>query len=207
MTQQHLQKLWTLFGTILVFYSVNTWLSSQGANAILNVKILDERPVIGALIAIPICSVLLFILARVGLQFAKGSHSRKWQNRMPLVWLEGLDTDSKAGKSYQAFFLLIFILIPIVSLMHFLRKVMSADVVNLADRSTVVSAWHMVDWELLMFGPYWNDAYRIGETITPNTASLENTVTWFPMIQPIILVALVVVSSGAALRFLLGIFN
>ena len=120
MSPAHLKKLWTVVGTILVFYSVNAWLVSQGVHSVFEVALLDSRRRFESLFAIPVCGVLLILVCHIGLAHARAVSAGSWHARIPVVWLDDLDMGTLNGKLYQAFFAVVFLLVPGAALIHFL---------------------------------------------------------------------------------------
>lgn len=200
MTTAHYSKLWTIVGLALVFYSLNAWIASQGGQPFLSAKLLEDRPVLSALLAIPICGALLALLCEIGIRYARGSGASGWHARLPVVGLDGLKTGSREGRAYQGFFLTLFVIIPSGALIHFINKSSAAKVVVNDATRREVSIVHFPDAPLSW--STWDDGFRIGQSIPPPGKPLEDMVTWLPVLEPLVFVLLVVLAFWRALVLL-----
>lgn len=191
MSKQALTRVWTVVSTVLVFYYVNTWLSSQGAEPILKLSLLDKRRVPGALLALVICPTLLIVGVWLAERYRGRFAGRYWHNRMPVVALDELDTGSTEGKLYQGFFLLVFKILPVLSLVHFANVVLSAPVHENGS-----------ELPLTVFAARWPgaDRFRIGP-------SWKEGLTFFPIVEPVILGALAAGSSVYTAIYLFRLFR
>lgn len=173
MTRVHLTRLWLAVGLVLLFYAVNSWVAGQGGKPILNMDLIDDRPVTSALIAIFVCTVLLTLLCWIGIAFArKLPQAGAWHRRMPVIGLEELDTSSPEGKAYQAFFLIVLIGVPVAALIYFTAQVMGAHVFDRDDiAAPAMAPLDPVSLGTILSGGYWHDRFRIGEN--PTNTSLH----------------------------------
>ena len=153
---------------------------SQGANPILDVELLDDRPRLEALFAILVTAPLLILLTIVGIAHARAVDRQGWHARLPVVWLDGVDTRTAGGRAYQAVFLVLFVLLPALALLHFANKVAGATVVRRSDGATL-GPFDLVP----AYNPF-DDPYRIGDT-----PDASEGVSWYPVIEPILLAILV----------------
>ncbi|GHG25280.1 hypothetical protein [Paracoccus aerius] len=200
MTAAHYSRLWLAVGLVLVFYSLNSWIAGQGGKPIFNIELVDDRPVASALIALPICTLLLTLLCRIGVCFAKASpRARSWHERMPLVGLDGVRTGSPEGRLYQGFFLLIFVGLPSAALVYFADRVRKAKVFDTLNGCDDMTPFDAVPLSMILSRPYWDDRFRLGR-------SLEDAVTWFPILEPIVLAILVALALVNVVRLLYVLF-
>jgi hypothetical protein len=141
MNARALSKLWTVLGSVLLFYTLNAWLQSQGGGLLFKVAILDEREVPNAYFSIIICGTLLTVLCLIGSEFARISAGLSRFGRWPVVELEELDFGDRSARVYQVFFLLIFVAVPLGAIVHFWDEMIShgavfrKDIVVLAPAS------------------------------------------------------------------------
>jgi hypothetical protein len=70
MTPPQISKIWTATGLALLYYAINSWLVSQGGSEIFGLKLVVASKVPAAVLAIPVCSVLLLVVSLVGLRHA-----------------------------------------------------------------------------------------------------------------------------------------
>lgn len=188
MDQPHYTKLWSAIGLALSFYALNAWIASQGSKPfIAGGLLLEERPVLTAIVAIPICAALLALTAEVGFRHALGAKGQPWHARLPVVWLTGMRTGSREGRLYQTFFFLLFIVMPTVALGHFVNKSFQAEVLH---RATGVRGpwWHPPAGD--GFWGIWN-AFAIGR----QGAVEADMITWWPVWEPVIFAVLLAVAA------------
>jgi hypothetical protein len=70
MTQSQLSKLWLAVSAILLYYALNSWIVAEGGNEVFGVKLVVSNKVPTAMIAIPVCAVLLLASSLIGRLFA-----------------------------------------------------------------------------------------------------------------------------------------
>lgn len=200
MNAAHLTRLWTAVGLLLLFYALNSWIAGQGGQPILDAKLIVNEPVTSALIALVICPPLLVVLCWVGILFARlPDTGTGWHQRLPVIGLPGLLTGSIEGRLYQAFFLLVMIGLPCAALIYFLTQVLSARVFQ-QPGGAELGVLDPVDLHTLWSGAYWDDGYRLGE-------SLEKSVTWFPVVEPIVIGIILLITTAHVIAFLWNLFR
>ncbi len=106
MSDANLTRLWNVIGSINCLYALNTWIFSQGANPIFNIKILDDRPVPASYFGAIIVSSLLLLLIEIGKKYLKGKEVLLWSERFPTTYLNDVNPRDKLIKTYKGFFLL-----------------------------------------------------------------------------------------------------
>jgi hypothetical protein len=200
MTQDHLSKLFSVFGLILLIIVVNSWLASQGAKAILKIPLLhSERPAM-AFLALAVGSGLLSITASVGLLYAARS-TGNWHARVPAVWLQGLSTRSVEGKIFQFSVLLLFIGVPVGSFFHFTHIVWSSKLCLLDATSPAVPVSE--HWLTGIAGA--TDQIRLVEDLT--TEGCKNGIQVYPGWEFLLLIVATLLSLTLAACFLLQVFG
>ena len=70
MDKAALNKLWTVIGTVLLFFTLNAWVHSQGGGFLFNAIHLDDRLVPNAYFAIIIGGAMIGILCLIGTRYA-----------------------------------------------------------------------------------------------------------------------------------------
>jgi hypothetical protein len=70
----------------------------------------------------------LLFLASIPLLLHVSRHGNNWHSRIPLVWLEGLDTSAWEGKLFQICVVLVLVVAPIVGLVSCYRVAESGDI-------------------------------------------------------------------------------
>jgi hypothetical protein len=192
MKAAHYAKLWTQFGKYLVIIALATWSIVQGGPELFGASPLGKRPVIAALFGIVVCAPLLALVARIGSRFAAQNPAALWPGRIPVSFLKGLDVSTRDGKIYQSFFLVAFAVIPAAALLHFLRVVLNSKITERGGQTDIghFDLGH-IDW-------CFCDRYRIGE---------DDGVTYFPVVEPALLLLLCFVAWAAVAHLLFATFR
>ncbi len=195
MNQEHLAKLWRAIGAVLLFYSLNSYLATQGGETVFSVKLFVKAREPIALFGIIIGAPLLFLGAVVGRSFASRS-GPTWHNRIPVVWFNEIDTASSEGRWYQRIMIVGLTILPALSLIHFFLIVEAASVCVRSSPARTTNVW---DWSAL---ETLDDPTRIGGIL--NRAAqppiCENGVTFFPVVEPLVLLVLILAAYWAVYR-------
>jgi len=146
MTQAQLGRVWFVVSAFQLYYALNSWIVAQGGNEIFGAKLVVSNKVPAAMIAIPICAILLFGSSLIGRLFAlRGGTS--WHERIPIVGFDAIDTASREGRIYQGAMILMFSLLPSVAMVYFWRSFLTANVMlNDGSKTLLGSIW---DWSSL----------------------------------------------------------
>jgi hypothetical protein len=187
MSPKQLGKLWTVIGAILLYYALNTWIVTQGGHEIFGIRLVVTNRVPAAMLAIPICSLLLIATSAIGILYALRTEPR-WPDRIPVVGFETLNTKATESKMYQGAMLFLLSILPALSLIHFWRTFTQAKLVTTGKSPALLaSVW---DWSKLSS---WDDPARICTTIRetasvpPSTSpgiSCEGGATVLPGFEP-----------------------
>jgi hypothetical protein len=146
MTQSQLGKVWFVLSAFLLYYSLNSWIISQGGNEIFGAKLVVSSRIPAAMIAIPICAVLLILTSLIGRWYALRGGAR-WQERIPVVGFESISTISREGTVYQGAMIAVFSLLPALAMIYFWHSFLNAKVMlNDGSKSLIDSVW---DWSKL----------------------------------------------------------
>jgi hypothetical protein len=210
MSPRQLGKLWTLVGAILLYYALNTWIVTQGGHEIFGIRLVVANRVPAAMVAIPICSLLLTITSAIGILYALRTEPR-WPDRIPVVGFETLNTKAPESKIYQAAMLFLLSGLPVLSLVHFWRTFTEAKLVTTGKPPALIaSVW---DWSKLTS---WNDPARICTTVRetapvpPSTTpgiSCEGGATVLPGFEPTLFAVLTALALVAMILHGLALFR
>lgn len=195
MTARQLQWLWTVVGAALLYSALNSWIVSQGGKEIFGLKMISDKPVPAALIAIPICSVLLTITSLIGIVYARRAGAGPWTKRVPIVGLDKLKPRSLEAQLYQGTFLALFSLVPLAALAHFWNRIGGAEVVS-TDKPPhhLPSMW---SWSALTT---LNDPARICTDFSDKpVVTCSGNVTILPGLEPAIFAVLTALAVMAAI--------
>lgn len=193
MNTAHYQKLWNLIALLLFFYSVNTHLSSQGAEAIFNIKLLDDRRVPGATYGYFICSALLILLLRIGSAYAILCDSSIWQARIPTLLFDDLDHSKSSAKQFQLLSIFGVLVFPLISIIHFFRIMVTADMYS--ETGVKCPVYGMGIFRCSNSEQFLRHDVRIGESYTQG-------VDWLPVIEPLIMICLCLWILYALIKFI-----
>ncbi len=129
-------KAWTFLGAAVSLTALNVFIQSQGGLLFTGGYLIEKRPVIASFDAVFIVSAMLIVVCLAAGKHARLSMSDAWATRLPIIGDDGKDpveTRSWSLRCYQGFFLLVFVLVPAFSLLHFNDKVWNAGVVWKSD--------------------------------------------------------------------------
>lgn len=178
MQPAHLAKVWIGISTILLFYTLNTWTSSQGGEALFRIALLSKAAGAGALFGIAVGSTLLALAAFIGRSYAM-QHGVSWSDRVPRVWLTDLDVGTRGGRTYQFIVLVIFAVLPAAALVHFWQALQQQNLCDRLAPNAPVTLWQW-SWNSLAA-----DRFRLSAT----RPDCSDGVTFFPGLEPVVLAA------------------
>ena len=197
MTTQQISKVWTALSLALLYYAVNTYLVTQGGNAIFGATLIVGYRIPAAMMGIPICSVLLLVCSVIGIDLAV-KNSENWAGRIPLVGFEKIDTGSREAKFYQGTMLVLMSVVPIIALIHFWSVFSGAHVVTTKNPPvTIPSIW---SWSALTS---LDDPARVCNTfdVQVGASSCKGTNTLLPGLEPTVFAVLTIAAIGATVLF------
>jgi hypothetical protein len=201
MTQIQVGKIWFVVSALLLYYALNTWIVVQGGNEIFGAKLVVSNKTPAAMIAIPICTILLIVSSRIGRFYAlrDGSH---WHRRIPIVGFEEIDTGSREGKLYQGTMLFLFSIVPLMALVFFWHAFLIA-MVMINDGSKLPVG--LFDWTVL--AKKLNDPARICTDFVkqlPDPCVANGTV--LPGLEPTIFVILTLLAAAGVISHWRAVF-
>lgn len=133
MNKKHLTQLWIWLSVACVLYLTTTVISLQGGTEFLGrlfgdkgSSAVDNRPAVGYFGAI-IGGGLLFLGSCILALHAR-RHGSHWHSRLPVAWLEGLDTHAWEAKLYQMIILVIFMVLPLIGVVRCMEEAESGDI-------------------------------------------------------------------------------
>jgi Caspase domain len=178
-----LTRLWTFLGVLAFYTSYNLFAQSQGWPRLLwQDWAFDSYAVAppAMFLGIPLLH-LAFLLTRL---YPNPAMRPGLLRRLPLAFGLPLYAQTHLRRHYQAFFLAVFLLVPLGAQVHFYSKIFHGTVEKREDgkcrdlRDGV--AWHATGWQHLTkpipFGEATGDCYRLG--------GKDQNVTFFPFWEP-----------------------
>jgi hypothetical protein len=194
--QKQISKIWSWIGIVAVYYSLDCWLVTQGGKAIFGSEVISLGRVPVALLAMPICSVLLGLASATAWFHAARARraGRAWHARIPLAWLERARTGSPEGRIYQATVASVMVAVPLLALCHF-WNIVSGAAIMLRESGERTGMW---SWPTSL-----NDPARICTSYDPaamDKCSMD--VTFIPGIEPAVLAFIIALASLATAGFL-----
>jgi hypothetical protein len=200
MTNAQLAKIWSAICTFLLYFTLDSYLVTQGGEGIFGTKLIAPGRAPTAVIALVVCPVLLILTSLIGFLYAKRSEGGIFE-RVPVFLFDTINTSASESKIYQLFTLAIFSILPILSLIHFWEIFLDAPVATTSHPiKKIGSVW---DWGY--FG--WRDPARICTEFDEVTSSCKKGVTVFPGLEPWILVILTTAASVTLICFFYAVFR
>jgi hypothetical protein len=200
-----IQQIWTYVGLANLYLSFNIASHMHGSEFFLPFIRLDSvndyaAAVYGIFITVPI-GILVFILTR---EFCKISNFSHWAKRIPIAFGFPIEFGSKLGKAYQAFFLVIFLVLPAFANIDFLNKFFHGTIYDRETQTVIsVSLEHLwPDRDLL--DSHGKKGYRYGEA---NDASKKPGIDIFPVIIPWVIVLIELIYFAYFLFTILSIVS
>jgi len=172
-----LTTIWSSLSVFLVYYSLDSWLASQGQKPLFS-RIIDERASIAAFFGIPVGSVLLFLSIWMLFSYMKHFHNNTWDSKYPLFSNLELNTGTRECKIFQGFCIFIFLVIPLAAQVHFMNKFLDGTAM-IRDTKTPISIYTL--YSPLIFFQEGADIFRYGE---------KEGVAFFPLYQPILYISI-----------------
>lgn len=133
MNQKHLTQIWVWLSVACVLYLITSVISLQGGTEFLGRlfgdkggSAVDNRPAVGYFGAIIGGGLLL--LGSCILSLHARRHGSHWHSRVPVAWLEGLETHAWEAKLYQVLILVIFVALPVVGVFRCMQVAESGDI-------------------------------------------------------------------------------
>ena len=199
MTREHLTKLWIALSLAAFVSIVGSVIVLQGGVDIFGARLpvnaeKDGKAAVGYFVGI-IGGTLLSLAFAVAILHAR-RHGSSWHDRLPVVWLEGLNTRSGEGQAFQAMVLIVLVVIPLIGLGR------SIDVANdgwLCEQGEADAPprWYKGgEWRLTNLPPYRNQLRLMGDSDAGDCKKQGVELGWF---TPIVFV------FPPAIAFLLAI--
>jgi hypothetical protein len=136
MNQKHLTQVWQWISVACVLFLLTSIVSIQGGSEFVG-KLLgdkggtlpDNKPAIGYFGAM--VGSGLFLIASSALFLHAWRFGSHWHNRVPVVWLEELDTSVWDGKLFQIVVLVLFLGLPAAGIVLCISEAESGDICEL----------------------------------------------------------------------------
>lgn len=133
MSKEHLTKLWSWLALACVLFVAASIVSLQGGTEFVG-RLLGEKG--GTPVTNPagvgyfgvIVGGALFLLASIPLLLHVLRHGEQWHSRIPVVWLEGLQTEAWDGKAFQLCVLLLLVCAPAVGIVRCMQVAELGDI-------------------------------------------------------------------------------
>lgn len=216
MSTTNIARLWSFLGPITFFYTLNCWIATTKSTPPFSLALPDTRPVIAAYLGCFVVSLLLTVVSLLGYKFAKRSKSEHWSLRVPVILLEDLNPQSYATKTYQSIFIFAFVVLPMLSILHFNNWVLSrADVHDKRVEQTHKKSPYYFPKDLsVLSGDLYKNEFCMGQDLKGDQPckrtdkdAYDGGVTWFPLYSPILMQFFSIVGLFAAATFLVQLFK
>jgi hypothetical protein len=215
MSRNQLGKVWSFLAILLLFYALNTWLSSQSAPTVFNVKLLNTNRVPGAYFGILVCAPLLILLCFVGILYrSRHCIGSRW-NGIPPVGIGTLDVSKIEGKIFLVVQIALFVVIPALSLVHFANIVTESRVCAREydnpspPPKSLPEIENYGQFKFPEKGLWFGDRYRL-DGWDRISKKCSGGITFFPFVSPLCLIFLcgtAFISTVYYLGSLMGFFG
>ncbi|MDV5062349.1 hypothetical protein, partial [Vibrio diabolicus] len=159
-----------------------------------------------------IVSSLLLLLIKIGKEYLKGKEVLLWSERFPTTYLNDVNPRDKLIKTYKGFFLVVFILLPTLSIIHFNNKVISHGDIGYAKSNKVIvnNIFYIEKISDTWSKDNYLNRHCMGQDLKPPSLcirSKENQggITWFPLVSALLMVAVSFFATLSSLLFLFSI--
>jgi len=197
--REHYGQLWAGVSLFLLYYALNTWIVTQGGNEIFDAKLVMSNRVPAAVVGIAVCGVLIAVASTFGVLFAAGG--RQWNDRIHVIWLKGLRTDTRSGKGYLSGVFFVVTALPALAMLHFWRLMLLAPVMDRdGNRQTDVFDWTPTRRT-------FNDPARICSDWMGGADPCSGNATFFPGLEPLLLGTVTAIAAATLLLNVAVVFG
>lgn len=191
MNDEQLSRAWSVTSAFFLFFALDSWLRTQGLNPVFGSTLPHDQRFAAALFGLLICCVVSFFQLRLANAYAQ-RNTRRGIERLPIAFFKSLDFSTAEGRQYQKVFFVAFHILPIAAIIHFFHLNMIAEYFTMEECKNGSGAIAYNVW-LLPPSYDYTDGYRLGDC---------SGVTYFPMIEPILITLLFLVVIIANVRFI-----
>lgn len=200
MSKEQITKVWAAIAIVLLFYALNTYISSQGGAPLFGVPLLTTQRETAALYALIICPPMLFVAVAFGeLYLGRYGAKRKWLG-IPPAFIGELDVGHRESRAYLVAVVVLAYVVPMLSFFHFARIVAGAELcvkeVTIVRQGKEVSipptkaTW--LKWDLPESEFWLEDRYRLaGKEAGSDQNALQQCTggaSFTPLLEPAFLV-------------------
>ncbi|RFB87660.1 hypothetical protein B5K11_26310 [Rhizobium leguminosarum bv. trifolii] len=136
MSQKHLTQIWQGVSLALLLFLITSVISIQGGSEFIGklfgdsaAGAADNKPAIGYFGAV--IGGVLFLVASSILSLHARRHGNVWHERIPVLWLEGLNTSTWEGRTFQAIVVVIFLVLPAAGIVKCIAEAETGDICEL----------------------------------------------------------------------------
>jgi len=200
MDENTLTKIWTTIGLALLYITLNAWVITQ-AGDLLNIPVnifsgkLSSHRVATGVFTILICAPISWYLTYIAIIFKKMKKG-KIVDTTPIAFNLKIDTQKRESKIYQYFFIISFHILPVLGQIHFLLKFFTHAVPKKWEASEKISMWSIKKLWLTLNRV---EMYGIDCIQSDNKT---NCIAFFPFIEPLLVILLVLVTICFTIKFL-----
>jgi len=199
-----MSKVWSVVSLLLLYYALNSFLATQGGNAVFGATLIMTARVPAAFIAIPICSFLLLMSGLIGIEFARRGGAN-WADRVPLVAFDQIDTTKPEAKLYQAVVLTMLSIVPALTLIHFWTTIWGAELTSTEPVNPRALDGGIWAWKWLT--SFNNPAYVCTEVVTRPAVACNGGATILPGLEPTLFAAITLAAYGVGIVFLVFVIR
>jgi hypothetical protein len=208
MNQKHLTQIWQWASVVCLLFLAASVISIQGGSEFVGrlfgdkgATIPDNKPAIGYFAAI--IGAGLFLVASLALRLHASRHGTCWHERVPVLWLEGLNTFAWEAKLFQAAVLFLFLALPAAGIVKSIVEAERGDICELDTEHFYKGSETTLLWPPASLEGHQMRLRRAGADSEPCKSGIEI----FPRSwTPLLIYGLPIVSGMMALAALVTIF-
>lgn len=136
MNQKHLTQIWQWMSVTCILFLLTSLISIQGGSEFIGKLVgdkggtlSDNKPAIGYFGVI--VGSGLFLTASFALSLYARRHGNHWHDRVPVIWLEGLNTSAWHGKLFQLIVLILLLGLPAAGIFLCIAEAEKGDICEL----------------------------------------------------------------------------
>jgi hypothetical protein len=221
-------RTWTAFSAVYFLLLLAHWAVNRGISTFSIMTVSGDHPQLASFWGMHVYALLAPVLLLMLISFANAFRLHDWIRRVPSFGaVRGWPISSSTSRT-AAFSLAAFVVLPLAAQIHFIRNFHDEGYVYVAPSSfgytwddpvftgqkcDTSSSFHLCTksdagrYSLAEPKPgaiahYWNNAYHYGDRGRP-----KGSVTFFPIFQPVAIIALTVLSAGLSALALFLVFR
>jgi hypothetical protein len=211
-SQALLNKIWSFLVVVLLYLCLNVWSITQQWQLSLPANPFKDgktTPFGVALYGVLLCGPMLIVVSVVTRIYAAHSGAIKWEDRFPRFGNFKLDSSRSEARAFQRVSLFLFLIIPLLGIIHFQNKMLSGSVFrkqpctsanSCLSQPAVISGWSEMLFHTAKDG-------RAGRLVYDPDLAKDIAPNFVPILEPWAFMTISLVSIGFEVWCLTGVFR